>query len=76
VLARPGFGVASLAAGTAPDIAVLLAARVGQGVFAGLMAPQALSFIHAEFTQADLTPWQLAVPSCSTALGWASAPHH
>lgn len=49
VLGTAGFGVASLAAGIAPDVAVLLAARVAQGAFAGLMVPQVLSFIHAEF---------------------------
>ena len=53
VLGTAGFGVASLAAGTAPDVAVLLAARVAQGVFAGLMVPQVLSFIHAEFPEAE-----------------------
>lgn len=53
VLGTAGFGVASLAAGTAPDVAVLLGARVAQGVFAGLMVPQVLSFIHAEFPAAQ-----------------------
>jgi EmrB/QacA subfamily drug resistance transporter len=53
VLGTAGFGVASLAAGAAPDIAVLLTARVAQGVFAGLMVPQVLSFIHAEFPPAE-----------------------
>ncbi|MGH3373393.1 MAG: MFS transporter, partial [Actinoallomurus sp.] len=49
VLGTAGFGVASLVAGIAPDVAVLLTARVAQGAFAGLMVPQVLSFIHAEF---------------------------
>ncbi|WP_084965504.1 MFS transporter [Thermoactinospora rubra] len=53
VLGTAGFGAASLAAGLAPDVAVLLAARVAQGVFAGLMVPQVLAFIHAEFPQAE-----------------------
>ena len=48
-----GFGLASLAAGTAPEVAALLAARVAQGVFAGLMVPQVLSFIQAEFSEAE-----------------------
>src|SRR5262245_34789028 len=45
-LGTAGFGLASLAAGTAPTVGVLLAARVAQGVFAGLMVPQVLAFIH------------------------------
>ncbi|GAB2484879.1 MFS transporter [Streptosporangium sandarakinum] len=53
VLGTAGFGVASLAAGIAPGVAVLLAARVAQGVFAGLMVPQVLSFIHTEFSAAE-----------------------
>jgi len=46
-----GFGVASLVAGLGPGVEVLVVARVVQGVFAGLMVPQVLSFIHAEFPQ-------------------------
>jgi EmrB/QacA subfamily drug resistance transporter len=53
MLGTAGFGAASLAAGTAPDVTVLLAARVAQGVFAGLMVPQVLSFIRAEFPEAE-----------------------
>jgi EmrB/QacA subfamily drug resistance transporter len=53
VLGTTGFGVASLVAGVAPSVSVLLTARVAQGVFAGLMVPQVLSFIHAEFPAAE-----------------------
>ncbi|NIJ10404.1 EmrB/QacA subfamily drug resistance transporter [Saccharomonospora amisosensis] len=53
VLGTAGFAAASLAAGAAPGVAVLLVARVVQGVFAGLMVPQVLSFIRTEFTGAD-----------------------
>lgn len=53
VLGTAGFGVASLVTGIAPNIAVLLTARVAQGVFAGLMVPQVLSFIHAEFPESE-----------------------
>jgi EmrB/QacA subfamily drug resistance transporter len=49
VLGTAGFGVSSLVAGLAPEVGVLLAARVAQGVFAGLMVPQVLSFVHVEF---------------------------
>ncbi|WP_214324410.1 MFS transporter [Nonomuraea sediminis] len=53
VIGTAGFGAASLAAGAAPGMAVLLTARVAQGVFAGLMVPQVLSFIHAEFPEQE-----------------------
>src|SRR5581483_11595543 len=53
VLGTAGFGASSLLAGLAPDIAVLLTARVLQGVFAGLMVPQVLSFIRSEFPAAE-----------------------
>jgi EmrB/QacA subfamily drug resistance transporter len=53
VLGAAGFGAASALAGAAPGVAVLLAARVAQGVFAGLMVPQVLAFIQAEFPEAE-----------------------
>ncbi len=53
VAGTAGFGAASLAAGAAPDVPVLLAARVAQGVFAGLMVPQVLSFIRTEFPEPE-----------------------
>jgi MFS family permease len=43
------FTAASLAAGLAGHVGVLIAARVVQGVGSGLMVPQVLSFVHAEF---------------------------
>lgn len=49
VLGTAGFGLASLAAGVSVNVTMLLVARVAQGVCAGLMVPQVLSFIHAEF---------------------------
>src|SRR5262245_55344110 len=53
VLGTAGFGLASLAAGVSVNVTMLLVARVAQGVFAGLMVPQVLSFIHAEFAGAE-----------------------
>jgi EmrB/QacA subfamily drug resistance transporter len=53
VVGTAGFGLASLAAGLAPDVTVLLAARVCQGVFAGLMVPQVLAFIRSEFAERE-----------------------
>jgi EmrB/QacA subfamily drug resistance transporter len=47
------FTVASLAAGLAGHVGVLIAARVVQGVGSGLMVPQVLSFIHAEFDERE-----------------------
>ena len=49
VVGTAGFGAASLVAGVSPNVDVLLAGRVAQGVFAGLMVPQVLAFLHAEF---------------------------
>lgn len=50
VLGTAGFGLSSLLAGAAPGIEILLTARAAQGIFAGLMVPQVLAFIRAEFT--------------------------
>jgi EmrB/QacA subfamily drug resistance transporter len=53
VAGTAGFGVSSLVAGLSPNVTVLLVARVVQGVFAGLMVPQVLAFIHAEFPESE-----------------------
>ena len=45
-----GFAVASAVGGAAPNFEVLVAARVGQGVFAALLAPAALSLLATTFT--------------------------
>ncbi|WP_290061014.1 MFS transporter [Amycolatopsis solani] len=47
------FTTASLVAGLAGHVGVLIAARVVQGVGSGLMVPQVLSFIHAEFDERE-----------------------
>jgi EmrB/QacA subfamily drug resistance transporter len=44
-----GFAVASAFGGEATDFATLLAARIGQGVFAALLAPAALSLLSVTF---------------------------
>jgi EmrB/QacA subfamily drug resistance transporter len=44
-----GFALASAFGGAAGDFATLLAARVGQGVFAALLAPAALSLLSVTF---------------------------
>src|SRR5262245_59415545 len=45
------FALASLAAGLAPSIGTLIAARAVQGAGAALLAPAALSLVTATFTQ-------------------------
>ncbi|HEY3470449.1 MAG TPA: MFS transporter [Amycolatopsis sp.] len=47
------FTAASLVAGLSGHVGVLIAARVAQGVGSGLMVPQVLSFIHAEFGERE-----------------------
>ncbi|MEU4247751.1 MFS transporter [Amycolatopsis sp. NPDC026612] len=47
------FTAASLAAGLAGHVGVLIAARVVQGAGSGLMVPQVLSFVHAEFDERE-----------------------
>ncbi|MBF6215143.1 MFS transporter [Nocardia puris] len=46
-----GFAVASAIGGAAPNFEVLVAARVGQGVFGALLAPAALSLLTVTFTE-------------------------
>jgi EmrB/QacA subfamily drug resistance transporter len=45
-----GFALASLMAGLAPDLPVLIAGRAVQGAFAALIAPAALSLLAVTFT--------------------------
>ncbi|MGW5719529.1 MFS transporter [Amycolatopsis sp. NPDC003865] len=47
------FTAASLAAGLAGHVGVLIAARVVQGAGSGLMVPQVLSFVQAEFDERE-----------------------
>jgi EmrB/QacA subfamily drug resistance transporter len=53
VAGTAGFAAASLLAGAAPNMTVLLTARALQGVCAGIMVPQVLAFIYAEFPIAE-----------------------
>jgi len=46
-----GFAVASGIGGAAASFEILVAARVGQGVFAALLAPAALSLLSVTFTE-------------------------
>jgi EmrB/QacA subfamily drug resistance transporter len=45
-----GFGIASAIGGAAPTVELLIAARIGQGVFAALLAPAALALVSTTFT--------------------------
>src|SRR5436305_1744629 len=45
-----GFAVASLIAGVAPNLGVLIAGRAMQGAFAALISPTALSLLAVTFT--------------------------
>ena len=51
VIGLSGFALASLLAGLAPDLGVLLAGRALQGAFAALIAPTALSLLAVTFTE-------------------------
>ena len=46
-----GFGAASALGGLAPNAEVLFTARAGQGVFAALLAPAALSLVSVTFVE-------------------------
>jgi len=47
-----GFGVASLLCGIAPNVALLIAARVVQGIFGALLVPGGLAIINTNFPAA------------------------
>ncbi|WP_054814863.1 MFS transporter [Nocardia arizonensis] len=51
VVGLVGFAVASAIGGAATSFEMLVAARVGQGVFGALLAPAALSLLTVTFTQ-------------------------
>ncbi len=56
VIGVAGFTVFSFAAAVAPSAGVLIGARVGQGVFAALMAPQLVSSIQVLFAPKERAP--------------------
>ena len=65
------FGLGSLAAGLAPGVGVLLAARVLQGIGPALLVPGSLTILRATFT--DERPRAVAIGVWSTASGLALA---
>ncbi|MCS7482899.1 MFS transporter [Umezawaea endophytica] len=50
VIGLTGFAITSALGGAAPTVAVLVGARVGQGLFAALLAPAALALVSTTFT--------------------------
>ncbi|MBM7791117.1 MFS transporter [Tenggerimyces flavus] len=67
------FTASSLVAGIAPNVGVLIAARVAQGIGSGLMVPQVLSFIHAEFDDTE-RPKAMALFAAAFPLGGLAGP--
>lgn len=53
LIGMTGFTVASIVSGAAPTAAVLVIARLFQGLFSGLMYPQVLSVIQVTFKPAE-----------------------
>ncbi|OXM62255.1 MFS transporter [Amycolatopsis sp. KNN50.9b] len=67
------FILASTGAGLAPGAGILIAARVVQGIGSGLMVPQVLSFIHAEFAE-DERPKAMMYYSIAFPVGGIGGP--
>jgi EmrB/QacA subfamily drug resistance transporter len=68
-----GFGIMSLCCGLAPDPAVLVLARVLQGLFAAAMIPQILSMIQVSFPRRE-QPRALALYSTMAGVAVMSGP--
>lgn len=64
-----GFALASALGGAASGFAMLIAARAGQGVFAAILAPAALSTLNITFTRPDDRAKAFAVFSAIAASG-------
>lgn len=67
------FTAGSVLAGLAPHPGVLVGARVVQGIGAGLMVPQVLSFIHAEFDETE-RPKAMALFAATFPVGGMAGP--
>jgi EmrB/QacA subfamily drug resistance transporter len=53
IIGLSGFGVASLACGLAPNMELLILARLAQGAFGALLVPTSLALINATFIGAE-----------------------
>jgi EmrB/QacA subfamily drug resistance transporter len=67
------FTVSSAIGGFAPSVGVLIGARVVQGIGSGLMVPQVLSFVFAEFP-AEERPRAMALFSAAFPIGGLAGP--
>ncbi|GGO95498.1 MFS transporter [Wenjunlia tyrosinilytica] len=68
-----GFTLASALCGAAPDATFLIASRLVQGLFSGLMFPQVLSIIQVSFTEKE-RPKALAFYGATIGLGTVLGP--
>jgi EmrB/QacA subfamily drug resistance transporter len=73
VMGMTWFTAASAIAGLAPSVDVLIGARALQGIGAGLMVPQVLSFIFAEFAEAE-RPKAMTLFSAAFPIGGLAGP--
>ncbi len=69
VIGALGFAAASIVGGAAAGFAVLVGARVAQGVFAAILAPAALSALNITFTTTESRAKAFAVFSAIAASG-------
>jgi EmrB/QacA subfamily drug resistance transporter len=67
------FTVSSAAGGLAPSVGVLIGARAVQGIGSGLMVPQVLSFIFAEFAPEE-RPRAMTLFSAAFPIGGLAGP--
>lgn len=68
-----GFGLASVAIGSAPAVSAVIVARAFQGLFGAMIITNSLSLLRATFSVAEL-PRALAVFSAITGLSTAAGP--
>jgi EmrB/QacA subfamily drug resistance transporter len=65
IIGLSGFGVTSLICGLAPDMELLLVARLAQGAFGALLVPTSLALINANFEGAQ-RGWAFGVWAAAT----------
>jgi EmrB/QacA subfamily drug resistance transporter len=71
LIGMTGFTAMSLLCGVAPNIGVLVAGRVLQGVFSAVMAPPVLASIRTLFSQEEI-PWALNIYGTGIGIAVAS----
>jgi EmrB/QacA subfamily drug resistance transporter len=82
IIGLTGFGIASLLCGIAPTAAMLIAARLLQGLFGALMVPGALALINTNFEKSARagaiglwTAWTSAVIAIAPLIGGTLIDH-